>query len=1355
MRKIAIAAAVSLGLSGVTNVSHALGLGEIEMYSALNQTLDAEIAILSASEAELQQMDVRLAPASAFARAGLVQSPVLSSVDFAVDRRPDGKAVVKVTSDSPVLEPFLNFLIEVDSPGSVKLVREYTVLLNPATFTGGEENSGRSDSVAAGASDVFVNTDNDATGVQIDITDAISGNLAASGEDSIVSGSEVVFSETQVDSFAEVDNSAATLPDTLFIPDDQVISGSNEGTTVVDSNGQVISLVQELNTTPQFDNSSGIAGEAIDLTDLDGDSGNAIFTSEFESSQGELIAGEELRGLVGDVEPASPVVILEESTTSDLVVSDLSGNDADAQGGAGDLIDLSGLIDDSETVVVEAPIATGSATNIELSGNTYNVRSQDTLWSISNAQKAPGVITHQMVVALVEANPQAFIGGNMNRMISGAVLQIPTQASQRSVDRDSAVAIVQSWTRGNAPARSATGSSRNIQPATVYEEAETLVDNSSLSTDLNSNLDEVNQRYEEVQTEIATGTVARDELQGRVDNLTDNMEEMKSLITVRENELNQLQDEVLAAESNAAAIDAQISQLSNASESVAAVQQGLNEELQQAQSAIAKRADVEKNLATAEAEAQSIRLSSEEDALRSQLAALELEKRDLEATSQLEKAALVREAEAEKQRLMVQARAERERILAELEVEKARISSEAELEIARVKADANTENQRLLSEAQAETEQMKAQLERMEAEKTRMMEESVEVAQMEPETTAAAQSGEPSRVKDRLAQLQQEGGDKAADMQASISKTVDTDAMKLDTDAMKLDTDVMKPDVDKDAEGMVGDAVSGMTDAGKSMAAGGAAAVGGLLGFAPLQEMVGNRKTVLAAGAGLSLLGLLGAWGLRRRKAKPVEVKGLRPRGEGRPVVAPQPNHNREAAVYGDANERHAGSQRRASSSSAAAAAAAAAAAVTGTAAVATSRGDKNADQDEPLTADAPEQAGTAEQTNGAVSSASPELTKQAPQVTTTPAPAATTPSQPVNTDTTSPAVESGSAEKSVESDSNVDAELEEKALDDTITEAEVYLRYGLHGQAEDLLKTAIERSPNNEEYHFKLLENYHDQKNGEDFNPLAEQFTAKFPNSAHKARIVEMAAEISGGVANNAGTGVGGTLAAGAAGAAAMATGAAANAKDAASDSFDSLTGSSFAGSADEPGSDLLDQTIDPGTEFSVDELNATGNLGALNDNEVDFSDHAELGHGNLGHGGLDQGGMSLDEVDLASLDDDGTMNLEEIAGSQMSGGDLGTLDLTNPVDNSFDNLSLEDTNFGDVTGDIGQNLGQNLDTDLSINNPVPGGTDEMETMLDLAKAYIDMGDSENASKALKDIAARGNPLQQTEAAELLKKIS
>jgi len=129
--------------------------------------------------------------------------------------------------------------------------------------------------------------------------------------------------------------------------------------------------------------------------------------------------------------------------------------------------------------------------------------------------------------------------------------------------------------------------------------------------------------------------------------------------------------------------------------------------------------------------------------------------------------------------------------------------------------------------------------------------------------------------------------------------------------------------------------------------------------------------------------------------------------------------------------------------------------------------------------------------------------------------------------------------------------------------------------------------------------------------------------------------------------------------------------------------------------------------------------------------------------------------DVDLASLDDDGTMNLEKIAGDKMSGSDLGSLDLTNPdMDNSLGDLSFGDADLSSLDDMKGKVSGK-LDNDMSLDTPITaGGTDEMETMLDLAKAYIDMGDDGNASKALKDIAARGNPLQQTEAAELLKKL-
>ena len=170
MRKIVIASAVSLSLMGMSGAAQALGLGEIEMYSSLNQSLDAEISILSATSDDLQNMQVRLASPDAFARAGLEQLPVLASVKFDIDERPDGQPVVKITSDGPVLEPFLNFLIEVDSPGNVLLVREYTVLLDPPTFL--------ADSVAPqSTSPQLVNSDTGVSyaddGVPIDLSDTI------------------------------------------------------------------------------------------------------------------------------------------------------------------------------------------------------------------------------------------------------------------------------------------------------------------------------------------------------------------------------------------------------------------------------------------------------------------------------------------------------------------------------------------------------------------------------------------------------------------------------------------------------------------------------------------------------------------------------------------------------------------------------------------------------------------------------------------------------------------------------------------------------------------------------------------------------------------------------------------------------------------------------------------------------------------------------------------------------------------------------------------------------------------------------------------------------------------------------
>ena len=128
-----------------------------------------------------------------------------------------------------------------------------------------------------------------------------------------------------------------------------------------------------------------------------------------------------------------------------------------------------------------------------------------------------------MMVALLDANPAAFVNGNMNRLRSGAVLQIPTAASQTLIEPASALAIVRSWTRDNKPpVRNLNSGSTFVEPVIVTND--TLPEAEIVITDAANDLESVNQRFEQVRDELEEETMQRDELQGRVESLTDNME---------------------------------------------------------------------------------------------------------------------------------------------------------------------------------------------------------------------------------------------------------------------------------------------------------------------------------------------------------------------------------------------------------------------------------------------------------------------------------------------------------------------------------------------------------------------------------------------------------------------------------------------------------------------------------------------------------------------------------------------------------------------------------------------------------------------------------------------------------------
>ncbi|MGI9329238.1 MAG: FimV/HubP family polar landmark protein [Gammaproteobacteria bacterium] len=110
----------------------ALGLGEIDLKSALNQPFLAEIPVTSASSDEVTDLEVALASNDTFDRYGLILPAFMLDFEFAVTAR-DGRSFIRVSSRNPVIEPFVTMLLEVKWAQG-RLLREYTVLLDPPIF---------------------------------------------------------------------------------------------------------------------------------------------------------------------------------------------------------------------------------------------------------------------------------------------------------------------------------------------------------------------------------------------------------------------------------------------------------------------------------------------------------------------------------------------------------------------------------------------------------------------------------------------------------------------------------------------------------------------------------------------------------------------------------------------------------------------------------------------------------------------------------------------------------------------------------------------------------------------------------------------------------------------------------------------------------------------------------------------------------------------------------------------------------------------------------------------------------------------------------------------------------------------
>jgi pilus assembly protein FimV len=107
-----------------------LSLGRITVQSALGEPLRAEIEVPEINAEEAASLKTSIASPAAFAAAGLEYNAAMASLQATLQRRADGRAYIRLSSDRPINDPFVDMIMEA-SWSSGRILRDYTMLFDP------------------------------------------------------------------------------------------------------------------------------------------------------------------------------------------------------------------------------------------------------------------------------------------------------------------------------------------------------------------------------------------------------------------------------------------------------------------------------------------------------------------------------------------------------------------------------------------------------------------------------------------------------------------------------------------------------------------------------------------------------------------------------------------------------------------------------------------------------------------------------------------------------------------------------------------------------------------------------------------------------------------------------------------------------------------------------------------------------------------------------------------------------------------------------------------------------------------------------------------------------------------------
>ena len=503
LRKLAVFI-ISAGLTMSPLSVQALGFGGIKLKSSLNEKLNAEVTLVSATASDIQSLTVALASEEAFLRSGIDRTALLNKLRFKVKQNSSGDYYIHVTTTETVREPFMNFLLEMNWKNG-RMLREYTMLIDPP---------GRAPKQFAEPAPVIA---------------------------------ETVESEPELAPEMEVQ------PEPVIEEAPMVAMTEEAPAAPIDAPTSSLEPIIEDAPLPEIDPEAAVA--------VQGDVPAAEMAEPEPVVEAEAITDEPVEAAAEmEVEP-----VVEEPVAVEPEMEVAAAPTTEEQVFAGDAvwprIPLAAFDQSDTGEVAETATPMGEL--------DYGItKANDNLWNIAEKLRNgdESVSVHQVMMALLQSNPDAFVDNNVHRLKVGHVLRIGDPALLTSMSRKEAskayIAQTQEWNNyrqqvagtttvqpilaGDSPADApATDTPASGELTLAAPDGESLTagggaNEETLSNDLATMQDQLRQ----AKTDAGTMRTRNVELNNKLQSLEDELNRLQRSLSVKDDELAALQKQL-------------------------------------------------------------------------------------------------------------------------------------------------------------------------------------------------------------------------------------------------------------------------------------------------------------------------------------------------------------------------------------------------------------------------------------------------------------------------------------------------------------------------------------------------------------------------------------------------------------------------------------------------------------------------------------------------------------------------------------------------------------------------------------------------------------------------------------------